>query len=66
MRFDRRFMALAVKFGFAAYWRSTDRWPDFCSAPDLPYNCKAEVEKLAAGNPALTPITLLQPIAATN
>ena len=29
----RRFMALAVKFGFAAYWRSTGQWPDFCKRP---------------------------------
>jgi hypothetical protein len=46
-------MALAVKWGFAAYWRSTGQWPDFCSAPNLPYDCRAEVAKLALSNPAL-------------
>jgi TolB-like protein len=56
MRRDPRFMALAVKLGFASYWRSTDQWPDFCSAGDLPYDCKAEVAKLAVANPALRPM----------
>jgi hypothetical protein len=66
MRSDPRFMPLAVKFGFAAYWRSTGHWPDFCKAPDLPYDCKAEVEKLAANDPELKPMAVLHPIAATN
>jgi tetratricopeptide (TPR) repeat protein len=65
MRFDPRFMSLAVKFGYAAYWRSTNQWPDFCSAPNLTYNCKAEVVRLAAENPNLEPMTALRPIAAT-
>jgi TolB-like protein len=64
MRFDPRFMLLAVGFGYAAYWRSTDNWPDFCSAPDLPYNCTAEVAKLAENDPSLEPIAA-RPIAAT-
>jgi DNA-binding winged helix-turn-helix (wHTH) protein/tetratricopeptide (TPR) repeat protein len=57
MRFDPRFMPLAVKFGFAAYWRSTGQWPDFCKAPDLPYDCKTEVEKLGEDDPDLKPMT---------
>ena len=56
MRQDPRFMALAVKYGFAAYWRATGQWPDFCNQPDLPYDCKAQVEKLAASNPRLDPM----------
>ena len=60
MRRDPRFMALAVKLGFAAYWRSTNQWPDFCSAPSLLYDCKAEVAKLAVSNPTLTPMEEVQ------
>ena len=36
MRSDRRFMLLARKFGYVAYWRATRHWPDFCSEPGLP------------------------------
>lgn len=60
MRQDPRFMKLALKLGFAAYWRSTDQWPDFCSAPNLPYDCRAEVEKLAALHPTLKPMEEVQ------
>jgi DNA-binding winged helix-turn-helix (wHTH) protein/TolB-like protein len=66
MRFDSRFMPLAVKYGFAAYWRSTNKWPDFCSAPGLRYDCKAVVDKLAAANSGLKPIAALRPLAVTN
>jgi hypothetical protein len=59
-------MPLAVKLGFAAYWRSSGQWPDFCASPDLPYDCKAEVEKLAAQDPDLTPIAMARPLQATN
>jgi DNA-binding winged helix-turn-helix (wHTH) protein/TolB-like protein len=66
MRSDRRFLALAVRFGYASYWRSTDQWPDFCMARNLPYNCKAEVAKLAVYDPGLEPNKGLGPIAAVN
>ena len=66
MRFDPRFMPLAVKLGFAAYWRSTGQWPDFCSTPNLPYNCKTEVEKLAAQDPELKPTAEVHRLQATN
>jgi tetratricopeptide (TPR) repeat protein len=65
LRFDRRFMPLAVKFGFAAYWRSTGQWPDFCTAPGLPYDCKAEVEKLGEDDPGLKPIIPGRPVQGT-
>jgi hypothetical protein len=45
---DRRFMQLAARSGLIGYWRETDRWPDFCFDPDLPYECKAEAAKLRA------------------
>lgn len=45
MRHDRRFMAVAARLGLVQYWRRSGHWPDFCSDPDLPYDCKAEAAK---------------------
>jgi DNA-binding winged helix-turn-helix (wHTH) protein/TolB-like protein len=45
MRADPRFMALARKFGLVAYWRNTGHWPDFCSEPGLPYDCRVQASK---------------------
>ena len=44
---DRRFMALAARFGLVDYWRRTGRWPDFCLKPGLPYSCAQEAAKVA-------------------
>ena len=66
MRLDPRFMPLSVKLGFAAYWRASGQWPDFCRSPDLPYDCKAEVEKLAAQDPGLKPTAVIHRLQATN
>jgi tetratricopeptide (TPR) repeat protein len=44
---DRRFMVIAHRFGLSDFWRDTGKWPDFCARPDLPYDCKAEVDKLS-------------------
>ena len=46
MRRDRRFMPLMAKLGLVDYWRTTGKWPDFCSEPGLPYDCKAEAAKV--------------------
>jgi Flp pilus assembly protein TadD len=46
-REDSRFMAVATRAGLVDYWRKTDRWPDFCSEPDLPYDCREEAAKAA-------------------
>jgi tetratricopeptide (TPR) repeat protein len=43
---DPRSMQIAARFGFVDYWRSSGHWPDFCSWPDLPYDCKAQASKL--------------------
>jgi tetratricopeptide (TPR) repeat protein len=43
---DRRFMVIARRLGLMDYWRDTGKWADFCSRPDLPYDCKAEAAKL--------------------
>ena len=47
LRHDPRFMAIAKRFELIPYWQETGKWPDFCSEPDLPYNCKAEAAKIA-------------------
>ena len=49
VRRDPRFMTVAKRIGLVDYWRQSGRWPDFCSDPQLPYDCKAEAAKLAAG-----------------
>jgi adenylate cyclase len=46
MRRDPRFIPLVKTLGLTAYWTSTEQWPDFCSDPALPYNCKAKVAEL--------------------
>ena len=43
-----RFIRVADHLGLLAHWRGSGKWPDFCSEPDLPYDCKAEAAKLAA------------------
>jgi DNA-binding winged helix-turn-helix (wHTH) protein/TolB-like protein len=47
LRADPRFMKVANRLGFVAYWRTTGQWPDFCSTPNLPYDCRAEAAKLS-------------------
>jgi hypothetical protein len=27
--------------GLTRYWRESNRWPDFCTEPHLPYDCRA-------------------------
>jgi TolB-like protein/Tfp pilus assembly protein PilF len=46
MRRDPRFMPLADKLGVVDFWRSSGKWPDFCEAPDLPYDCRAAAASL--------------------
>ena len=46
IRRDPRFMAVAKRIGLLNYWQKTGEWPDFCSEPKLPYDCKAEARKL--------------------
>jgi TolB-like protein len=48
MRRDPRFMQLAQRLGLVDYWQTTGHWPDFCSEPGLPYDCKAIAVKLKA------------------
>ena len=46
IRADPRFIALTAKLGLLQYWQQTGVWPDFCSDPQLPYECKAEAARL--------------------
>lgn len=46
MRRDPRFMRLAERLGLVDYWQTSGHWPDFCSEPGLPYDCKAVAAKL--------------------
>ncbi|HEX4272118.1 MAG TPA: winged helix-turn-helix domain-containing protein, partial [Rhizomicrobium sp.] len=47
LRRDPRFMQLSARIGLVDYWRSSGHWPDFCSEPGLPYDCRAEAAKVA-------------------
>lgn len=47
LRRDPRFMLAMADIGLAQFWQQRRNWPDFCSAPDLPYDCQA----LAASRP---------------
>jgi hypothetical protein len=48
IRRDRRFISFAAQLGLVDYWQKSGNWPDFCSEPDLPYDCEKEAAKLAA------------------
>ena len=56
LRSDPRFMQVAAKLGLVDYWRSTGQWPDFCSEPGLPYDCRSEAAKIAALRPISKPM----------
>jgi tetratricopeptide (TPR) repeat protein len=49
---DRRFFAFAARIGLADYWIRSGHWPDFCSDPALPYDCRAEAQRLSLRLPA--------------
>jgi hypothetical protein len=40
-------MKLAARAGLVDYWKTSGHWPDFCSMPDLPYDCRKEAARLA-------------------
>jgi tetratricopeptide (TPR) repeat protein len=48
LRHDPRFISLAAQLGLVAYWTASGKWPDFCAASDLGYDCRAQARKLAA------------------
>jgi hypothetical protein len=48
MRKDPRFMAIAAMQGLVDFWTVSGKWPDFCSQPGLPYDCRVEGAKVMA------------------
>jgi DNA-binding winged helix-turn-helix (wHTH) protein/TolB-like protein len=42
---DPRFWPLATRLGLVSYWRKRGAWPDFCSEPDLPFDCATEAAR---------------------
>jgi adenylate cyclase len=40
LRRDPRFWPLVKRMGLVDYWIKSNNWPDFCSEPDLPYDCR--------------------------
>jgi tetratricopeptide (TPR) repeat protein len=52
LRRDARFWPLAARAGLVRYWRTTNKWPDFCSNPTYPLNCRAEAERVTGPGPA--------------
>jgi hypothetical protein len=53
LRRDPRFMQLAARIRLVDYWRTSGHWPDFCSEPGLPYDCRSEATKVAGSRPIL-------------
>jgi tetratricopeptide (TPR) repeat protein len=45
---DPRSLLVAKRAGLLQFWQSSGKWPDFCNARDLPYDCKAEAAKLTS------------------
>jgi len=43
---DPRSLVLAKRIGLLQYWANSGKWPDFCSQPNFPYDCKKEAAKL--------------------
>jgi tetratricopeptide (TPR) repeat protein len=39
-------LVLAKRIGLLQYWANSGKWPDFCSQPNFPYDCKNEAAKL--------------------
>ncbi len=45
---DPRFIRVAQRLGLLDYWQKSGRWPDFCSEPKLPYDCKEVARRLSS------------------
>lgn len=51
---DPRSIAAAAHLGLLYYWKTSGKWPDFCSDPELPYDCKKEAAKYHVENQKFT------------
>jgi hypothetical protein len=54
LRRDRRFLNVVTHWGLLDYWRQSGKWPDFCSDPQLTYDCRAEADRLIAARDKAT------------
>lgn len=45
LRRDPRAFAAMARIGLVDLWRQRGKWPDFCSDPGLPYDCRDEARK---------------------
>jgi hypothetical protein len=52
LRRDPRFWPVAARAGYVRYWLTTNKWPDFCSDPSYPLDCRAEAKRVVVLNPA--------------
>lgn len=48
---DPRIWPMAARAGYVKYWRTRGVWPDFCSDPTLPYDCRVEAARVAEAAP---------------
>lgn len=48
VRRDPRFFDAMARVGMVARWRKSDRWPDFCRDPGLPYDCRSKASEIAS------------------
>jgi hypothetical protein len=48
MRHDPRFWPVAAKAGLVRLWLTTNKWPDFCSDPAYPLDCRAQAKRVAS------------------
>ena len=51
LRRDRRWWPIAARAGLVRYWLTTNKWPDFCSDPTYPIECRAEAKRVVALGP---------------
>lgn len=47
-RHDPRFIQVMARTPLLKYWRTSGRWPDFCYAPDLSYDCARAAAKIGS------------------
>ena len=45
-RQDPGIMEFFASTGQLEYWLKTDTWPDYCSDPELPYDCEEAARRL--------------------
>ena len=50
LRRDPQFFQAMAELGFVELWRKRGKWPDFCSEPELRYDCQTEAARLVASS----------------